>query len=393
MPDIPAPPAPLQPSADQLFRSAAAHGARLLCRAEVERADAAAMALGPGGVAALETLLDAVRTLRCTIDAYAPVLAELAPDIVSRRAVALARVLASPATRRLADDPITARQLRERWAQLVTPLRPALASWRERHSLDGTRRSTPFAIAAADALQRATDRAVRRVGARPAGEDANATRAVQVAAQAMLAVLAPLADGTQNGAGLLASLRSDGPSLSTWDDAALRATRVAALGALADDWRALGGLPVEIERKWLLSSLPPHAGTAAMTDLAQGYLPGEALVERIRRHATADAVQWIRTVKLGRGIARIEVEEVAAPALGEALFALTEGRRVHKRRYTVPEGARHWEIDDFTDRALVLAELELDHANAVVEFPPWLAPYVVREVTGEHEFTNWQLAR
>jgi CYTH domain-containing protein len=42
---------------------------------------------------------------------------------------------------------------------------------------------------------------------------------------------------------------------------------------------------------------------------------------------------------------------------------------------------------------LVLAELELDHADAVVEFPPWLAPYVLREVTDDRAFTNWQLAR
>ena len=98
-------------------------------------------------------------------------------------------------------------------------------------------------------------------------------------------------------------------------------------------------------------------------------------------------------MKLGRGVARIEVEEDATPALGKALFALTRGRRVEKRRYAVSDGARTWEIDDFTDRALVLAEVEFPDANAEVEFPAWLAPYVVREVTDDAAFTNWKLAR
>jgi len=387
------PAAPAVPSAAQLFRGAAAHGARLLCRVEVVRADAAAAALETGGGAALDALLVAIRNLRATVDAYAPVLAGLSPEIVSRRAAALARVLASPATQGLADDPMAGRRLRERWAQLVTPLRPALDSWRERHSLDGSRRSTPFPVAAAAALERATDRVARRVIARTALVERDSAHAVEGAARALLAVLTPLAAVTPDGNALLTLLQSDGSVLSTWHDPAVRAARVSALVALAGAWRTMGEPPLEIERKWLLSALPPQAVAAPVTDLAQGYLPGEALVERIRRRSNAGSVEWIRTVKLGRGIARIEVEEVAAPALGEALFALTEGRRVHKRRYTVADGARHWEIDAFTDRVLVLAELELDHADAVVEFPPWLAPYVLREVTDDRAFTNWQLAR
>jgi CYTH domain-containing protein len=80
-------------------------------------------------------------------------------------------------------------------------------------------------------------------------------------------------------------------------------------------------------------------------------------------------------------------------ALGETLFALTEGKRVEKRRYAVTDGPLTWEIDDFTDRTLVLAEVELPSEDTPVEPPSWLAPYIVRDVTGEAEFTNWKLAR
>jgi CYTH domain-containing protein len=52
-----------------------------------------------------------------------------------------------------------------------------------------------------------------------------------------------------------------------------------------------------------------------------------------------------------------------------------------------------WEIDEFTDRPLWLAELELDHAAAHVTIPDWLAPVLVRDVTDEAEYTNHRLAR
>ncbi len=378
-------------AADEWFTLAAPHGARLLCRAAVARADAASARLEQRDPGADAALIDALRELRATIEAYSAVLVELSPQVTSRRCAALVRLLTSPAAAPPGSDTVTVRRVRERWGAIAAPLRPALESWRERHSLDGSRRSTPFAVAAADALQRTTERAARRTRSAEAGRGAE--RSAQVAAHALSVVLAPLAAATPEGIALAALLHTDGAELATWHDAALRDARVAALTSLAASWRALAEPPLEIERKWLLSALPPHARTAPVMELAQGYLPGESLVERIRRVGTAGAVRWVRTVKLGRGIARIEVEEDASESLGEALYALTVGRRVTKRRYTVPEGTHHWEIDEFTDRTLVVAELELGSALENVTLPPWLAPYVVREVTGERAFTNWQLAR
>ncbi len=52
-----------------------------------------------------------------------------------------------------------------------------------------------------------------------------------------------------------------------------------------------------------------------------------------------------------------------------------------------------WEIDEFTDRELVLAEVELPAPDMVPEPPEWLGPYVVRDVTDEPEYLNANLAR
>jgi CYTH domain-containing protein len=151
--------------------------------------------------------------------------------------------------------------------------------------------------------------------------------------------------------------------------------------------------PLEIERKYLLSALPPEAAAAPFDDIEQGWLPGERLVERFRAVRGDGREEFFRTVKLGQGLTRIEVEEETTPELFDAIWPLTDGCRVRKRRHRVAAGDRIWEIDVFTDRDLVLAEVELPQADATAEMPAWLAPYIVREVTDDAAYVNRNLAQ
>ena len=151
-------------------------------------------------------------------------------------------------------------------------------------------------------------------------------------------------------------------------------------------------LDVEIERKYLLRALPEHVLAWPHHEIVQGYLPGERLAERLRRVRVDGTERWFRTVKGGTGIARTELEDETTQQIFDTMWPLTEGRRVHKRRYAVADEAHVWEIDEFTDRELVLAEVELTDPDASVVPPEWLAPYVVREVTGEPEYLNLNLA-
>jgi CYTH domain-containing protein len=151
---------------------------------------------------------------------------------------------------------------------------------------------------------------------------------------------------------------------------------------------------LEIERKYLLRALPKFPRAAAILDIDQGYLPGERFVERLRRERSDDGVvRYYRTVKLGDGVERIELEEEADERVFQHLWVLTEGRRLRKRRYVVPSSDDMWEIDEFLDRPLVLAELELERADEKVKIPDWLEPVLVREVTDERQYTNRSLAR
>jgi CYTH domain-containing protein len=153
-------------------------------------------------------------------------------------------------------------------------------------------------------------------------------------------------------------------------------------------------LSYEIERKYLLSGQPPRTVGAPSLEIDQGYIPGERIRERIRRARDGSDILYYRTIKMGSGIQRIEIEEVATRVFFEAVWPLTVGRRVRKRRYHVKDGDALWEIDEFLDRpSLWLAELELAHAHQVVELPSWLAPFVEREVTDDPGYTNRALAR
>src|SRR5436305_949857 len=104
---------------------------------------------------------------------------------------------------------------------------------------------------------------------------------------------------------------------------------------------------LEIERKYLLRELPVRVENAKYLEIDQGYLPGTRINERIRRTRDGDVVRYYRTIKSGQGIERTEIEEETTEAFFAAVWALTRGARVQKRRYLVPDGALTWEIDEF----------------------------------------------
>ena len=163
-------------------------------------------------------------------------------------------------------------------------------------------------------------------------------------------------------------------------------------GAEIRDLSRLSGGAVEIERKYLLRGLPPIKPGADVAEVDQGWLPGERIHERIRWVRKPTGNTYFRTIKLGRGVARLELEEETSVDVFDCLWPLTAGRRIRKRRYQVREGDLLWEIDEFLDRDLCLAEVELDHAGDRPAFPDWLAPHVVREVTDDPRYPNRVLA-
>ena len=131
---------------------------------------------------------------------------------------------------------------------------------------------------------------------------------------------------------------------------------------------------VEIERKFLPARLPD--GVPAGERLEQGYLAvaPDGTEVRIRRRAGRSTL----TVKSGPGHVRVEEELEIDDRRFEALWALTEGRRIAKTRHLVPLGG------DLT------AEVEFGSSEASAAFAPpdWLGA----EVTGDARYANQSLA-
>jgi CHAD domain-containing protein/CYTH domain-containing protein len=165
------------------------------------------------------------------------------------------------------------------------------------------------------------------------------------------------------------------------------------IAGVAEALEARAGGKIETERKYLLASLPPRAATEGGAEIEQAYLPGERLRERVRRVRDPDGGErfW-RAVKQGAPPRRLEAEEETTREVFEALWPLTEGHRVRKVRHRVAEGSLIWEVDRFTDRDLVLAEVELPPSAPEPPLPEWLAPFVVREVTADPAYGNAALA-
>lgn len=161
-------------------------------------------------------------------------------------------------------------------------------------------------------------------------------------------------------------------------------------------------MAAEIERVFLLDRLPELPAGAEPWRIEQGYLPdppagerpADAFYEgRVRRKVSPQGREsFVHTIKQGSGLIREETEVALEATAFAAAWVLTEGRRISKTRHRVREGGLVWEIDEFDDLPLVMAEVELDDPEQPAPFPAWLAPRVVRELTEDPRYRNFALA-
>ena len=147
----------------------------------------------------------------------------------------------------------------------------------------------------------------------------------------------------------------------------------------------------EIERKFRLAEEPDWPADCEHREIEQGYVaiePGDGAEVRLRRAAG----ERFLTVKRGSGLTRGEDEIELTESQFDALWPLTDGRRVVKTRYTVPHPGLTIEVDVFKGdlEGISTAEVEFESEAASAEFDPpdWLGD----EVTGDPRYANETLA-
>ncbi len=145
----------------------------------------------------------------------------------------------------------------------------------------------------------------------------------------------------------------------------------------------------EIERKFLVASMPSDGEVRRRRAIAQGYLAMDDRSE-VRLREIDD--RRVLTVKGGSGLIRDEVEVELLPAQFDALWPATAGRRLSKSRLEIPLGELVAELDVYEEELAGLATVEVEFPSeehaAAFRPPGWFGA----EVTGDPRYRNQALA-
>lgn len=154
-------------------------------------------------------------------------------------------------------------------------------------------------------------------------------------------------------------------------------------------------MPLEIERKFLVTGDAWRAAAHEVVPMAQGYINGLGAMDRGEQKASVrvriqggQAYLNLKSRELGH--TRQEFDYPIPVDDARALLALCVGGLVDKRRHLVRHAGHLWEVDEFLgdNAGLVVAEIELDHADEAFERPDWLGD----EVTDDPRYYNLALA-
>ena len=150
---------------------------------------------------------------------------------------------------------------------------------------------------------------------------------------------------------------------------------------------------LEIERKFLLKTLPIEIIHDDRIEIVQHYFKTKNKWERIRRSITNDNVIYHHTIKnsISKGVCE-EIEKEINDI--EYQFYLNKcSKMINKTRfiYNIDNNLK-WEVDKYTHINLIVAEIEIPDINHKVKLPNWIKDRLIMEVTGIKEFSNRSLA-
>lgn len=160
--------------------------------------------------------------------------------------------------------------------------------------------------------------------------------------------------------------------------------------------------PLEIERKFLLRSMPDFSSnsylkTAQEVSIEQMYLisPNEKEELRIRKRTLGKSSAYYRThkIKMSSRIRQEKEERISAKEyLDLQVLKNPDSDTIVKSRFCFIYNNQYFELDVFKNPpSLCLLEIELTDVNDKVEIPPFLD--VAGEVTDDDRYSNRFLAK
>lgn len=144
----------------------------------------------------------------------------------------------------------------------------------------------------------------------------------------------------------------------------------------------------EIERKFLVADTDWGSLARRSIRMRQGYL-SEGMSSSVRVRIENEQA-FINIKGSQDGIHRHEFQyQIPLSDARELLDDVALRPLIEKTRYEIPYGDHLWEVDVFDgeNAGLVVAEIELNHADEVFQRPPWLG----REVSHDRRYYNVSL--
>ena len=155
--------------------------------------------------------------------------------------------------------------------------------------------------------------------------------------------------------------------------------------------------PIEEERKYIIEMTGKLPDDCIESDIAQTYLQGDEGTEiRLRKRGWDDKFVYVHTTKKKTS----ENEELVTErqinnSLYEMMLGLAdpECHTIEKHRQSFIWQGQYFEIDTYHQQleGLIILETKGIAEGEPVKFPPFIK--VVREITGDKEYYNYNLAR
>lgn len=154
---------------------------------------------------------------------------------------------------------------------------------------------------------------------------------------------------------------------------------------------------IEIERKFLVNSEVFKTDVVTRNRITQGYLssaPERTVRVRIKGEK---GFLTIKGINNAAGLSRFEWEKEIPLAEAQELLLLCEKGVIDKTRFEIRFGNHVFEVDQFhgENEGLLMAEVELQSENEVIEKPEWLGKEVTQDkryynsYLSQHPFKSW----
>lgn len=146
---------------------------------------------------------------------------------------------------------------------------------------------------------------------------------------------------------------------------------------------------MEIERKYLISSIPEDLSPYKCRLIEQGYLSKNPVV-RVRK----DNDEYYLTYKGNGLLAREEANLPLTKESYEHLIQKADGNIITKHRYEIPDGTRktiELDIFDGVFKGTIIAEVEFE---SIEEANSYTAPsWFIQDVTNDPQYHNSNMSK